>query len=207
MINRDKYEKELWEKGYKYVCGIDETAMGTMAGHLNISCVIFPVNFDYVTLLPKINDSKQLTSEKREKLYPLIKQYALDWSVAEASVKEIDEMNVYWARFLAVKRGLEKLKIKPDYILMDGNKAIPEIDIPQTAIVKGDAKSFSISAASILAKVDRDKYIVELAKEVHPDYDWAVNKGYYSEKHIAALQKHGKTIWHRQKYVEKFLKK
>lgn len=201
---RDKYEKELWGKGYKYVCGCDETGMGSLCGVACVCCVVFPANFD-CALLPKINDSKQLSPEKREKLYPLIKQYALDWATDEASVKEIDTLNVYWARFLAMRRALNKLKVKPDYILMDGNKVIPEIDTPQTAIVKGDAKSFSIASASIIAKVDRDRHIVELAKTVHPDYEWAINKGYYSEQHVRALKTHGPTIHHRKKYVEKFI--
>ena len=199
------YETQLHDQGYKYVCGVDEVGCGSLCGLVKMACVIFPVDLDYKTLLSGINDSKQLTSAKREQLYPLIKTYALDYSTADASVEEIDELNIYWAKWLAARRAIAKLQIKPDYILMDGNKAIPEVDIPQTAIVKGDGKSISIAAASIIAKVDRDAYVVELAKLVLPEYGWADNKGYYTEGHIAALKKYGKTQWHRTKYVEKFL--
>jgi ribonuclease HII len=205
MAANDDYEKALWASGCKYVCGVDETACGSLVGVVNMACVIFPASIDYKALLPGLNDSKQLTAEKREALYPLIKQHALDWAVAEASVEEIDQYNIFWAKWMAAKRALAKLKVKPDHILMDGNKVIPEVDTPQTAIVKGDAKSISIGAASILAKVDRDRYIVELAKNVHADFGWAENKGYYTEGHIAALKKYGKTEWHRSKYVSKFI--
>lgn len=205
MAPNANYENELIQKGYKFIAGVDEVGCGSLMGQVVMACVIFPVNIDYKTLLPGLNDSKQMNAEKRDKLYPIIKQHALCWSAAEASVEEIDQLNIYWAKFLAARRALAKLNIKPDYILMDGNKVIPEVEIPQTAIVKGDGKSISIAAASVLAKVDRDRYIVELAKEVNPEYGWAENKGYYTEQHIGALKKYGKTVYHRAKYVEKFI--
>lgn len=208
MVANADYESKLITQGYKNICGIDEVGCGSLSGDVYMACVIFPpeVYWKYKTLIPGLNDSKQKTEEQREKLYPIIKNCAVCWSVASASVEEIDKLNIYWAKWLAARRAIEKLDIKPDYILMDGDKKIPEIDIPQTPIVKGDGKSISIAAASIIAKVDRDRYIVELDKEVHPDYGFAENKGYYTKKHIAALENHGKTIYHRQKYVEKFLK-
>lgn len=205
MVPNTDYESKLWSAGSKYVCGVDEVGCGSLMGQVVMACVVFPADIDYKKLLSGLNDSKQLTVEKREILYPLIKQYALSWSVAEANVEEIDQLNIYWAKWVAARRALTKLKIVPDHILMDGNKIIPEITIPQTAIIKGDGKSISIAAASVLAKVDRDRYIVELSKKVHPDYGWAENKGYYTEGHIAALRKHGKTEWHRTKYVSKFV--
>jgi ribonuclease HII len=179
--------------------------MGCFAGDVYVGIVILPNGIDYKTLLPGLNDSKQKTPAQRDVLYRQIRQHALAYATATASVAEIDTMNIYWARFLAVRRALEKLTIKPDYIIIDGNKEIPEIYTPQHAIVKGDAKSISIAAASILAKVERDIHIDELAQHVHKDYDWINNKSYYSKEHVSAIKKHGKTQWHRQKYVEKYL--
>lgn len=205
MAANDNYEKDIIGKGYNFIAGVDETGMGSLIADVYVSAVIFPNGIDYKKLLPGLNDSKQKTEEQRNELYILIKEHALAWSVATASVEEINKLNIYWARFLAARRALEKLSIKPDYVLMDGNKIIPEIDTAQQAIVKGDQKSISIAAASILAKVDRDSYIKELSKKVDAEFDWAANKGYYCEKHIKALQKHGKTEWHRDKFVEKFI--
>lgn len=206
MAANNEYEKQLNQQGFKYIAGVDETGMGSLSGDVYVSAVILPMDIDYKKLLPGLNDSKQKTEAQREELYVLIKKYAISWAVASASVEEINELNIYWARFLAARRALEKLSLKPDYVLMDGNKLIPEITTPQMAIVKGDAKSISIAAASILAKVDRDSYITQLAKEVHSDFEWNSNKAYYCPAHISALKKHGKTKWHRNKFVEKFVK-
>jgi ribonuclease HII len=200
----DQYEKPLFSKGINFVCGCDEVGIGSLCGDLYVCSLIFPPNFNY-KLIPGLNDSKQKTKEERERLYPLIKKYALEYSIATASVEEINTLNVYWAKFLAFRRSIEKMKTKPEFILIDGNKLIPEIDIPQQYIIKGDGKSYSIAAASIIAKVDRDRYVTELSKNVHPDYGWDKNMGYYTQKHIDALKKYGKTIYHRNKYVEKFV--
>ncbi len=205
MVANADEENKLLGSGYKLVAGVDETGMGSLAGDVYVAAVIFPANIDYKKLLPGLNDSKQKTEEQREKLYILIKKYAMAWAVATASVEEVNELNVYWARFLAARRALNKLSIKPDYVIMDGNKVIPEITIPQHAIVKGDQKSISIAAASILAKVDRDHYIIDLAKQVHADFMWESNKAYYCQNHIQALKKHGRTEWHRDKFIEKFV--
>jgi ribonuclease HII len=198
-------EKGLRVLGYNNICGIDDTALGCFAGAVLCGAVIFPADIDFKKLMPGLNDSKKKTDEQRRVLYKQIQEHALAYATGSASVAEIDEMNIYWARFLAARRALEKLQIKPDYVLMDGNKEIPEIYIPQHAIVKGDAKSVSIAAASILAKVERDDHIDELAAKVHPDYEWIKNKSYYSPEHVAAIKKHGKTPWHRKKYVDKYL--
>jgi ribonuclease HII len=205
MVANADEENKLASAGYKYICGCDEAGMGSFAGDVYTAAVIFPIGIDYLTLLPGLNDSKQKTEEQRERLYPLIKQYAISYSVSTASVEEIDKLNIYWARFLAMRRALNNLSVRPDYVIMDGNKVIPEISTPQHAIVKGDGKSISIAAASILAKVDRDHYMKDLATKVHPDYNWANNKAYYCKKQIEAIKKYGKTIYHRQKYVEKYL--
>ncbi len=179
--------------------------MGSLAGDVYVAAVIFPIEINYKQLLPGLNDSKTKTEEQREKLYELIKKHSLAYAIATASVEEINKLNIYWARFLAARRALDKLSIKPDYVIMDGNKIIPEISTDQHAIVKGDQKSISIAAASILAKVERDRYIAELSKSVHNDFDWENNKAYYCPTHIQALQKHGKTLWHRDKFIEKFI--
>lgn len=201
----DEYEKDLRSKGYRYIAGVDESGIGSFAGDVYVAAVILPVEINYTLSLPHLDDSKKTTLQQRQSLYELIKSHAVAYSVATASVKEIDEINIYWAKFLAARRALSQLSITPDYVLMDGNKEIPEIDIPQQAIVKGDSKSVSIAAASILAKIDRDKHIDALAAYVHEDYDWINNKSYYAPKHIKAIKKHGKTKYHREKYVRKYL--
>ena len=205
MVANNNEELSLHSQGYKYVAGVDESGMGSFAGDVYVAVVILPHNIDYKKLLPKINDSKSLRAEQRVSLYPLIKKYALAYATGTASVEEIDDINIYWARFLAARRAILSLKIEPDYIIIDGNKEIPDITIPQHAIVKGDQKSISIAAASIIAKVDRDTHIEELAEQVHEEYDWKNNKSYYSVKHVNAIRKHGKALGHRQKYVKKFL--
>lgn len=205
MVANDSEEKKLIEKGFKNIVGVDESGMGAFAGDVYVAAVIFPPGIDYKTLMKGLNDSKTKTPEQRDELYAKITKYALAYSVATASVEEINRLNIYWARFLAANRALEKLGVKPDYILMDGNKEIPNTDIPQTAIVKGDAKSISIAAASILAKVERDKHIDALAKLVHKDYGWISNKSYYCSKQVQAIKKHGKTAYHRDRFVDKYL--
>lgn len=206
MVANDVEEKALQAKGYVNVAGVDESGMGAFAGDVYVAVVIFPPNIDYKNLLPGLNDSKTKTPEQRDELYKLVIKYASDYAIENATVEEVDTLNVYWARFAAVNRAINKLSIKPDYLIMDGNKDIPNTKIPQHAIVKGDAKSISIAAASILAKVERDKHIDALAKLVHPDYDWINNKSYYATKHIEAIKKYGKTKYHREKYVSKYIK-
>ena len=207
MAASDSFEQELWNTGKSLVAGCDESGCGALAGNVVMGVVIFPINIDYKKLLPGLNDSKQKTVEQRDILYTLIQQHALYYATAIASVEEIDRLNIYWAKFLAARRALAKLPVQPDFVLMDGDKVIPEITIPQTAIVKGDGKSISIAAASILAKVERDRHIDALADFVHPDFDWKSNKSYWSPGHVAALKKYGKTVYHREKYVQTTLAK
>jgi len=235
MTANNEEENRLHLQGYELICGCDESGMGCFAGDVYIGLVIFPIGIDYKTLLPGLNDSKQKSIQQRDVLYDQIHKYALDYTTATASVEEIDRLNIYWARFLAVVRGLNKLKIYPDFIIIDGNKTVPSIEElsnkikigfkdnqekmnlllsevrqvvyswKQQAIIKGDGKSISIAAGSILAKVERDRHIDGLAKLVHPDYNWTNNKSYYCEKQIAAIKKYGKTVYHREKYVRKYL--
>lgn len=233
MVANNEEENKLIAQGFNVVIGIDESGMGCFAADVFVGMVIFPVSIDYKSLMPGLNDSKQKTPEQRTALYDQVRSSALSYATATASVEEIDRINIYWARFLAVYRALQKIEIKPDYIIIDGNKIVPtkeqmaqkillgfadspekinslleEIDfiLPrQKAIVKGDGKCISIAAASILAKVERDRHIDELAKLVHSDYDWIHNKSYYSPEQVAAIKKHGKTIYHRETYVRKYL--
>ena len=205
MVANASEENGLFNMGYKIVAGVDESGMGCFAGDVYVAAVILPYGIDYKKLLPGLNDSKKKSHEQRKVLYKQIKEHALAYSVATASVAEIDELNIYWARFLAARRALKKLSVRPEYVIIDGNKEITEIYTSQHAIVKGDSKSISIAAASILAKVDRDEYMDHIAGLVHEDHGWKENKSYYSKDMIAALKKHGKNKWHRQKYVSKFL--
>jgi len=205
MSADDKYEQKLWNSGYKYIGGVDESGCGCFAGDVYVAIVILPIDIDYQKLLPGVDDSKKKTAEQRNTLVGLIEKHAIAYHVESGSVDEIDALNIYWARFAAVERALKKISIEPDYVFIDGNKEVPNITIPQQAIVKGDGKSISIAAASILAKVARDYHIDSLAAKVHSDYDWLHNKSYYSKKHVAAIKKHGKTKYHRQKYVSKYL--
>lgn len=204
MVNMEE-EERLRSKDYLRVAGIDESGVGCFAGDVYAAAVILPHDFDYRTHLPGLNDSKKISADRRNVLYNKIKDWALAWGVGTASVEEIDDINIYWAKMLAMRRAIRALKIEPDYVIVDGNKEIPKIEIPQHAIVKGDQKSISIAAASVLAKVDRDRHIEKLSSLVHPDFDWDNNKSYYSAKHVRAIKRHGKTIWHREKYVRKYL--
>lgn len=204
MVANANEEKQLVSEGYNYIAGVDETGMGSLAGDVYVAAVVFPADFDF-SLLKGVDDSKKKSEAQRKALSDLIKKHALTYAVATASVEEIDTHNIYWARFIAARRALDALSVRPDYVLIDGNATIPEVEMQQKAIVKGDGISISIAAASILAKVERDEYIVSLANKVHDDYGWEGNKAYYTPNHIKALQKHGKTKWHRHKFVKKFL--
>lgn len=204
-LSTNEEELKLLSQGYKVVVGVDEVGYGCFAGDVYVAAVILPGDIDYLNLLPGLYDSKAKTPTQREVLFEQIKQHALDYCIASASVEEIEELNVYYARFLAARRALEGLKMPYDYVIMDGNKTIPGISTPQRAIVKGDQKSISIASASILAKVARDAYMVDLAKQVHSDFDWVSNKGYHCAKHVEALKKHGATKWHRKQFIKNFI--
>lgn len=196
-----EYEKEVISQGYEYVCGVDEAGRGPLAGPVCAAAVILPKD----TLIDGVNDSKKLSEKKRELLFDVIKEKALAYSVAWASVEEIEEINILNAAMLAMKRAVESLQIKADFAIIDGNKT-PLLSIPSKAIVKGDAKSMSIAAASILAKVSRDRLMLEYGKK-YPEYKFEKHKGYGTKLHIEALKEHGVSPIHRPSFLKKILSK
>lgn len=175
--------------------GCDEAGRGCLAGSVFAAAVILPSDYDNHVL----NDSKQLTRKKRNELREVIMQAAVAWAVGEVSPQEIDEINILRASFLAMHRALDQLKVRPQAIIVDGNRFTPYHDIPYTTIVKGDAKYQSIAAASILAKTFRDDYMDRLAEE-YPQYHWESNMGYPTREHRAAIQRYGVTPYHRRSY-------
>lgn len=195
------YEKQLLEKGYTSVCGVDEAGRGPLAGPVCAAAVILKPD----DIIEGVNDSKKLSEKKREALFDIIKQRAVSYSIAWATVEEIEEMNILNATMLAMKRAVEGLDIPADYAIIDGNKT-PELDITSNSIVKGDAKSMSIAAASILAKVSRDRLLLEYAKE-YPEYKFEKHKGYGTKVHREALLTYGPCPIHRMSFLTKILKK
>ena len=194
-----KYEREAKESGFKVVCGIDEAGRGPLAGPVCAAAVILPDG----CIIDGVNDSKKLTEKKREQLFDVIKETAVAYFIATADEKEIDEINILKATYLAMNRAFQGLKVKPDIALVDGNRD-PGLGIPTRTIVKGDANSMSIAAASILAKVTRDRLMREYDK-VMPEYGFASNKGYGSAAHIEALQQYGPTPIHRRSFIGNFI--
>lgn len=180
-----KYEKALYKNGVKLIAGVDEVGRGPLVGPVVAAAVILPINYH----LEGLNDSKKLTEKKRERLYDILMQEAIAIGIGEASAKEIDEINIYQASKLAMIRALKNLKIKPEHVLVDA-MPLKEIDIPSTSIIHGDALSLSIAAASVIAKVTRDRMMIELDKK-YPEYGFAQHKGYPTKKHLEVLQKYG----------------
>jgi ribonuclease HII len=176
-------------------CGCDEAGRGCLAGPVIAAAVILPIDF----VCPKLNDSKQLTEKERDALRPIIENEALAWAVAEVDNQEIDQINILNASILAMHRAIDKLKIRPDFIIVDGNKFKPYQDIHHQTIVKGDSKYLSIAAASILAKTHRDEIMQELHAEF-PFYNWDKNKAYPTLKHRDGIRKQGTTPYHRMSY-------
>lgn len=192
------FENTLREKGFTAVCGIDEAGCGPLAGPVYAAAVI--LNPD--DPIEGLNDSKKLTEKKREALYPQIKERALAWAIASATAQEIDEINILQARLLAMRRAVEMLSIRPDQALVDGNRDPNIPDVPSLLIVGGDGKSASIAAASILAKVTRDHFMLELDKQ-YPQYLFAKHKGYPTKLHVEKLLEHGACPEHRQTFLKK----
>jgi len=191
------YEEQYRE--YEFICGVDEAGRGPLAGPVVAGAVILPKNCRILYL----NDSKQLSEKKREELYEIIEEQAVSWGVGYASPERIDEINILQATYEAMREAVGALSPAPDLLLNDA-VTIPRISIPQVPIIKGDAKSISIGAASIMAKVTRDRLMREYAK-AYPEYDFAANKGYGSAGHIAALKKYGPTPIHRQSFIGNFV--
>lgn len=193
-------ESELMTEGYKSVCGVDEAGRGPLCGPVVAAACILPIGL----VIEGLNDSKKLTPKKRDLLFEEIKKNAVAYSIAEASVEEIDEMNILEADLLAMRRAIDGLLIKADFALIDGNIA-KGFQIPAKAVVKGDATSPSIAAASILAKVTRDRQCEELDK-LYPQYGIAKHKGYGTKEHMEALRTFGPSPIHRKQFI-RFLEK
>ena len=189
-----EFENELYESGIKYIAGIDEVGRGPLVGPVVTAAVILPRDF----YDERINDSKKLTEKKRELLYNVIMENALSVGIGISSEEVIDEINILEATKKAMIEAVNNLSVKPEHLLIDAVKL--NINMPQTSIIKGDAKSESIAAASIVAKVTRDRMMVELDKE-HPEYDCKHNKGYGTKKHIEAIEKYGILKEHRKTFA------
>lgn len=191
------FELAAKEKGYTNVCGIDEAGRGPLAGPVCAAAVILPEGL----FIDGLNDSKKLTEKKREELFDIIKREAVSYGIGFASEDEIDEINILQATFLAMRRAVENMEISPDYALIDGNR-MPPLAIPGETIVKGDAKSPSIAAASILAKVSRDRLMYQY-HEIYPEYGFAKHKGYGTKAHVEAILKNGPCKIHRRSFLKK----
>ena len=189
-----KYESEL--TGYRNICGVDEAGRGPLAGPVCAAAVILPKGLE----VPGLNDSKKLTDKRRRALFEVIMQNAVSYSIAFASPKEIDEYNILQATFLAMRRAVERLPVPADFALIDGNR-LPPLDIPAKEIVGGDGKSANIAAASILAKVTRDRFMESYAKEF-PGYGFEIHKGYPTRRHYDAIFELGVSPIHRMSFLK-----
>lgn len=187
--------KNHYYSEYELEAGCDEAGRGCLAGSVYAAAVIFPKDYNN----DELNDSKQLSAKKRYALREIVERDALAWAVGIVTPEEIDKINILNASILAMHRALDQLKVRPEAVIVDGNKFKPYHDLPYTTIVKGDGKYLSIAAASILAKTFRDDYMDRLAEE-YPQYDWLSNKGYPTKKHREAIRKYGVTPYHRMSY-------
>lgn len=191
-----EYEELYQSKGYGAVCGVDEAGRGPLAGPVFAAAVILPPGLEDIGL----NDSKKLTEKKREALFDVIKDKAVAYCIASADENEIDELNILNATFLAMQRAVKGLRVKPDLALIDGNRK-PNTGIEEITLVKGDAKCISIAAASVLAKVSRDRYMLELDK-LYPEYDFCRHKGYPTKEHYEKIKAHGISPVHRLSFLK-----
>lgn len=192
-------ENEYKAKGFDIICGIDEAGRGPLAGPVYAAAVILPPD----CVIDGLNDSKKLTEKKREKLFDEIKEKALAYGVASADEKEIDKINILNATFLAMKRAVDALSVKPELALVDGNQK-PHTGLEEVTVVKGDAKSMSIAAASVLAKVSRDRFMLEEA-EKYPQYEFEKHKGYGTKLHYEKIAQYGVCEIHRRTFLKKIL--
>jgi len=200
LTNLKAYENDLHKKGFKYICGIDEAGRGPLAGPVVIASVIMPED----SMIEGVNDSKKVSEKKRELIYDKILEEAISYSVAIIDQHEIDEINILNATKKGLTMSLKELNVKPDLILVDALEHIDTLGIPYEPIIKGDAKAYSISAASIIAKVTRDRIMREWAN-VYPEYGFEVHKGYGTAKHIAAIKEHGICQIHRKTFTKNFI--
>lgn len=193
-----KYERELNKEGYNLICGVDEVGRGPLAGPVVCAAVIMPLD----DIVEGVDDSKKVSKLKREKLYDEIINKAIAYAICRVEPQIIDEINILQATRLCMKNAVEELKVKPDFVLTDGNMTL-DITCPQRSIVKGDALSYTIGAASIIAKVYRDRIMEEYAKE-YPEYGFESNVGYGSAAHVEAIKKHGLCPLHRRSFTTKW---
>lgn len=197
------YEREQWEQGVQTVCGVDEAGAGPLAGPVYAAAVILPREVE----IPGLNDSKKLTEKKREALFDVIVERAEAYCIARVEAAEIDEMDILNARMLAMQRAIDGLKMKPDMALIDGNRdhgSRYAIEAPHLTIIKGDGSSASIAAASILAKVARDRYVSEELNAQYPQYQFAKHKGYGTKLHYEMLDQYGPCPQHRVTFLKKW---
>ena len=198
------YEQQAHDAGYAVVCGVDEAGAGPLMGPVYAAAVILPEHFD----LPGLNDSKQLTEKKREALFPMIQQQALAWSVASVSAREIDDTDILSARMKAMQLAIDGLSLRPDLALIDGNRdhgRTAAVTTPHRCLVGGDGLSASIAAASILAKVSRDRYVVDVLDKKYPEYQFAKHKGYGTKLHREMFEKYGPCPEHRNTVLKKWM--
>lgn len=193
------YENLYNDEGKKIVCGIDEAGRGPLAGPVYAAAVVLP----FGTVIDGVNDSKKISEKKREYLFDVIKEKSVCFNIAFATAEEIDDVNILNATFLAMKRAVQGLKESPDFALVDGNR-LPSLNIPCAAIVKGDSLSESIACASILAKVERDRFM-KRESEKYPQYFFEKHKGYGTKIHVEALKKYGPCPIHRKTFLKKIL--
>jgi len=194
------YEIAANQKGFKAVCGVDEAGRGPLAGPVCAAAVILPENCEIAGL----NDSKKLSEKKREELFDIIKEKALAYSIAFGSLEEIEEFNILEATFMAMNRAIDGLETPADFALIDGNRVPKNIKIPCETVVKGDGLSLSIAAASVLAKVTRDRLLLEIDKE-YPQYNFKKHKGYGTKEHTDLILKYGPSPVHRMSFLKKLL--
>jgi ribonuclease HII len=198
MTDMLEFERKYAAEGYKLICGVDEAGRGPLAGPVCAAAVVLPVNAE----IPGLNDSKKLSDKKRRELFPVICEKAVAYGIGFADHKEIDEINILQATYLAMERAIANLSVKPDFALIDGNRA-KDFGIPLETIVGGDGRSASIAAASVLAKVSRDDYMLRAEKE-YPGYAFEIHKGYGTKAHYAALTEKGPCEIHRMTFLKKF---
>ena len=206
MAKKDKELVDLWsiqreiklERGELVICGVDEAGRGPLAGPVCAAAVILPDGYE----IPGLNDSKQLSDKKRRELFPVIQEEAIAYGIAMVDEKTIDEVNILNATFMAMKDAISQLSVRPDLALIDGNRTT-DFGVEAMAVVKGDARDASIAAASILAKVTRDRFMEEMDKQ-YPEYGFAVHKGYGTRRHYDAIREHGMCPIHRKTFLKKF---
>lgn len=196
-----EFEKAFYDRGYKVIAGVDEAGRGPLAGDVYAAAVIFRPG----TIIEGLNDSKKISPKKRDILFDEIKEKAVSYAVGVATVAEIEELDILNATFLAMRRAIESLSVKPDFVMVDGNQHIRKLEIENEPVIKGDSLSMSIAAASILAKVSRDRYMEEMAKK-YPEYEFEGHKGYGTKRHSELIKEFGPCPIHRLSFLKNILK-